>query len=525
MGMRRTKLTRELKYTSLSTRISVLLGLIILVTMGAFSAVSLVKQEKDSIDSMSRSALLLSQTTEKILRFSMLKNRRSEISKAISDIVGEQGIVSVRILNHEGIIKFSSRRSEVDEHISRANQLCENCHGRDDGHTRRAVNGFYRYHFDRTNGLIYSSLPIYNSPSCYSGNCHMSAVQEASAGAYAPGSLTRTNAVHDSSQTILGFIEITVSAKRIIANLNKSRMQLIELIIIIAIIAAVIAYLSIRTLVGKPAKRLIEGTKRVAQGDFSRDIPPGKAELGALAESFNRMQRQLLTTQSQLIQSEKLASVGKLSDEIANEINNPLTGIIVHTESLIEQAPPGNAANEDLETILQEAMKIRESVRNILSLTGGEKPSFARVDIGRIIRHAVSVLEKFSSFRNIQIITGISKALPEIPADARMLEQVFLNLLLISSENMPSGGLLNISAVHNEKEGRIEIRFTDTGRPMPDSMLHALLDVSGEAAKENVERTGISLAVCRDIVTLHRGKVYAAPQGGVGTAITIELPV
>ena len=79
-------LKTKLKHISISTRISILLGLIIVITMGVFSAFSLMKQQKDSVDSLSRSTLLLSRTTERILRLSMLKNRREEISMAIKNI-------------------------------------------------------------------------------------------------------------------------------------------------------------------------------------------------------------------------------------------------------------------------------------------------------------------------------------------------------------------------------------------------------------------------------------------------------
>ncbi len=513
----------NLKYTSISTRISILLGLIILVTMGIFSAVSLMKQEEDSIDSVSRSALLLSQTTEKILRFSMLKNRRDEISMAIRDIVGEQGILSVRILNHKGVIKFSSRQSEVDEHISRANQLCANCHDKGDDGARYPASSFYRYHLDKSNDVIYSSLPIYNSPTCYNGDCHATAAQEASAGAGSLRTVLIAHSVHDSSQTILGFIEIEVSAKRIISNLDRSRTELIALTILIALMASTVMYFSIRHLVGKPVTKLVEGTKRVAQGDFSHEISAGRAELGTLAESFNHMQRQLLSTQSQLIESEKLASVGKLADEIANQINNPLTGIIVFAESLLKRPDSGGAEKSDYETILREALRIRESVRNVLSLSRSEKPNFIAVDVAGVIRHAISVLEKFSSFRNIQIITGMPKALPKISADPGLLEQVFLNLLLLSSENMPAGGILNITATLLEKEKQIEVRFADIGKGLPDNVLQALSDQNDKL--ESVERAGISLAVCRDIISLHRGKIIAASGTGAGTSITIKLPV
>ncbi len=511
----------RIRYLSISTRISILLGLIILVTMGSFTMFSLLKQEKDSVDSLSRSTLLLSQTTEKILRLSMLKNRRDEISTAIRNIVGEQGIQSVRILNHKGIIKFSSRKSEIDEHISKTNQLCSNCHIDNDSLTVHAVSSFYSYHFNHRDNIIFSSLPIYNSRSCYTSDCHTNAANKVSAG---PQGL-QARSVHDSSQTILGFIEIEVSAKKIMANIARSRTELILLTIIIAILASTVTYFITRRLVGNPVKRLVEGTRRVAQGDFNREIPTGKAELGVLADSFNQMQRQLLATQSQLIESEKLASVGKLADEIASEINNPLTGIIVYSESLIGEAKSDSDYVGDLEIIYQEALKIRESVRNILSLARRGRPNFVPVDLNGTVNHAVSILKNLSHFRNIRIVASIPRSCPKVTADPMLLQQVFLNLFLIFSDSMKAGGILNVSASHLDREGTVEIRLSATGGSIHQSVLDALSN-QGEVRNSDIfEKSKISLSVCKDIISIHRGRIYSSAEPGAETSLVIELPV
>ena len=519
------KIPFGLKYISISTRISILLGVVILVTMGVFSTISLIRQQHDSVDALNRSTLLLGQTTEKILRLSMIKNKRDDISAAIRDIVGSEGIRSVRILNHEGIIKFSSRRSELEQHISRANRLCANCHTGGDTGAVHTVSRFYSHHLDERNGIVYSSLPIYNSPSCYNSDCHITASAEARSNNGRPAAAQIVHHVHSSSETILGFIEIEVSAKRIMANLARTRSQLIILTIVIAVAASAITYFSIRYLVGKPVRRLVDGMRRVAQGDFSREIPSGRAELGFLADSFNQMQRQLLSTQSQLIESEKLASVGKLADGIANEISNPLTGIIIYTESLIAKSKLGDSERAECDIILREAMKTRESVRNILSLTRKDKPEFRTVDIVPTVRHAITVVEKLPNFRNIRITTSMQRDLPHVSIDPGMMEQVFLNLLMIFSENMPEGGILNISSLLVEKDRKIEIRFADAGKTIPDNLLQAIAEQIEYRDSEKIGRTEISLSVCKDILALHRGKIRAGAGAEAEASIIVELAV
>ena len=136
------KLPDKIKYLSISTRISIFLGLIILLAMGLFSTFSLIKQKEDSISSISNNTGQLSQTIEKILRVSMLKNRREDISLAVNNIIGSEGIKSIRILNHQGTIKFSSRKSEINENVSQKSTLCTSCHSTDNHKKIKDIQNF-----------------------------------------------------------------------------------------------------------------------------------------------------------------------------------------------------------------------------------------------------------------------------------------------------------------------------------------------------------------------------------------------
>lgn len=491
--------------------------------MGAFSTFSLIKQKEDSIDSIGHNTRQLGQTIEKILRVSMLKNRREDISLAVNNIVGKDGIVSIRILNHDGIIKFSSQPHELNKNISRKNDLCLGCHKQGSNIADKNIKNFDLFRIDNENNLIYSSLPIYNAPTCYHSDCHSSAEQPAKPEDKNLKAASTGNAFHDSTKTVLGFIEIEVSIKKVISSLNSTMSELILFTVLFALLASVISYFSIRYFIGKPVKNLVEGTRRVAEGNFDLEIPPGKAELKLLADSFNRMQKQLLNTQTQLIESEKLASIGKLADEIANEINNPLTGIIIYSESLIKESDPADGKNNDYEIIRQEAFKIRESVRNILSLARMDKPDFNLIDIGRVIRYSASIAERFSNFRNIKINCMLPKSLPQVSADPALIEQLFLNLLLISSESMAAGGIIDISASHPEGN-ELRIIYSDTGKEIPEGILKKIFNPYHSPALENFEKLAISLTVCKDIIEMHKGKLQINTSAA-GNSITINLPV
>ena len=106
-----------------------------------------------------------------------------------------------------------------------------------------------------------------------------------------------------------------------------------------------------------------------------------------------------------------------------------------------------------------------------------------------------------------------------------MLEQVFLNLLLISSESLPNGGILNITAIHSEGIKEFEINFNDTGKGIPENILQEIFNPSENTRLQDFEKTGISLTVCKDIIEMHGGKLIVNSKSGSGSTITIKLPV
>ena len=152
----------KLKHINISTRISILLGLVIILTMGVFSTLSLIKQENDSIEIIKNNSNQLCATIEKILRFSMLENRRNEITLALKDIVGKYDIRTVRILNHKGLIKFSSKQSDINQQISQSNPRCSGCHTNKDNMLESSAKNFVNYRIDKQKNMVYNFLPIYN---------------------------------------------------------------------------------------------------------------------------------------------------------------------------------------------------------------------------------------------------------------------------------------------------------------------------------------------------------------------------
>ena len=153
-----------------------------------------------------------------------------------------------------------------------------------------------------------------------------------------------------------------------------------------------------------------------------------------------------------------------------------------------------------------------------------EKLNFVPVDIEALTDHAISIVRKLSNFRNIRIVKTIPRDFPKANADAGLLEQVVLNLLLVFSDSMQAGGILSISATHSETDRKIEIQFTDKQGTIPESVVQALSERVITPESGGNARTTISLSVCKDIMALHNGLIYFHSEAGTGTSITISLP-
>ena len=177
---------------------------------------------------------------------------------------------------------------------------------------------------------------------------------------------------------------------------------------------------------------------------------------------------------------------------------------------------------KDIKLIQQEALKIRESIRNILSLTKYEKPIFKSIDLNELILRTISVVEKFSNFRNIKIIAQTIKTLPNISADAGLIEQVFLNLFLLLAESMPTGGVINVATYLSNNN--IEISLRDTGKGISSDTLKKIFLSDKALNLDNFEKSELSLAVCKNIIEMHKGRINFSSTD-VGNSIKIILPI
>jgi len=240
-------------------------------------------------------------------------------------------------------------------------------------------------------------------------------------------------------------------------------------------------------------------------------------------KELERSHRQLKETQHQLIQSEKMASLGQLSAGIAHELNNPLGGILLYANMLEEEMKASDPRREEITTIAKEATRCREIVRSLLNFARQTRLHPEDTDINSLLKDIASICKREieAQANEIEIRVELESHLPSCSVDANQLKQALLNIALNGIEAMPEGGVLTMRSFATDGGVRIEIE--DTGCGIPEENLPRIFDPFFTTKKIG-KGTGLGLATAHGIIKMHRGNIQVQSRVGKGTKIIITLP-
>jgi signal transduction histidine kinase len=278
-------------------------------------------------------------------------------------------------------------------------------------------------------------------------------------------------------------------------------------------------------------------TKKIARGDFAESIVvKGHDEIASLAESFNQMEDKLDQTmtaldeiikklrekQSQLVEAEKLASIGKLAAGIAHEINNPLTSVLTFSNLMLEQCPPDDPRHPRLKLMVKETERARNIIRQLLNFGRESVIRPVKINVNQPVTEITESLVAQEAFKDIELSMQLADGLPEVYADPAQLGQVVLNLLLNAVHAITPPGRIEVATAL--VSGHIEIRFSDTGKGIPPENLHKIFDPFF-TTKSASKGTGLGLAVSYGIIKKHGGDIAVESTLGKGTTFIVRLPV
>jgi signal transduction histidine kinase len=241
-------------------------------------------------------------------------------------------------------------------------------------------------------------------------------------------------------------------------------------------------------------------------------------------ERLLRVLDELGRTQTQLLHSEKLASVGVLAGGVAHEINNPLMVVLGRTELALQRPDLPPEMRRNLETIKGETERISEIVRGLLAFSRrSQHDAVEPVDVSEVLERTLALTEHQMRTENIQVVREFAPDLPRIEANAGQLQQVFMNLIINAFQAMSGGGTLRLTT-RPGSERTVVVEVTDTGSGIPPDQLPHIFDPFF-TTKEESKGTGLGLAITHHIVTDHGGEIEVRSEVGQGTQFTVELPL
>ncbi len=483
----------------------------------------------DLLGQLERSTALLADAVQTSAQESMLDARPAHSYAMLSRVAELDGVQRVRVLDKAGRITFSTEPGDGGV-LVKSEGACRACHAAPQPRSVAPARERARILDGRQGRTLALTAPIHNSARCSTADCH----------------------VHPPGRQVLGLLEIGVSLEPLEATVLTFRRGFVALLAGAVVVVAALLYLFGRAEVVEPVAALLEGTRRVARDDLDVEVRVhARGEMGVLAASFNEMTRALRrlegelwslnagleeevrartaaleAAQEQLVRTEKLSSLGKLSASIAHEINNPLAGILTFAKLVsrtLEEGPPDDATRaglrRNLALVEREAQRCSAIVRNLLDFARERPIAQKALDVNAALDEALSLVANQIAMQGVALHRTHAE-LPPVLADFGQLRQAFVNVVMNACEAMGRGGRLEVAT--RTSGGTNEVVIADTGPGIAPERLRKIFDPFFTTKEKG---TGLGLSVVYGIVERHGGSIDVESRVGEGTTFTFRLPV
>ena len=259
---------------------------------------------------------------------------------------------------------------------------------------------------------------------------------------------------------------------------------------------------------------------------LSRAIPIQDADgQELLYQGFNVDITALEQMREKLNRSQRLATLGQVAAGIAHEIRNPLVGIGSTTSILMEDFSPDDSRYEDLSTILKETRRLDRIVNQIVDYARPRELNPTPFHMPALVNETMELLDTSMEKKQIQSSVAAEPTLPVLEADRDQIKQILLNAFQNAIDALPPKGKLHIEVKEETRGGvkGIVTNIQDNGKGIPAGDLIKIFDPFFTSGKER--GTGLGLAICRNIIETHGGNIHATSQIGVGTVLSVWLPL
>jgi signal transduction histidine kinase len=228
----------------------------------------------------------------------------------------------------------------------------------------------------------------------------------------------------------------------------------------------------------------------------------------------------------QLLQAQRLSSVGTLASSVAHEFNNILTTIINYAKLGLRAAGDDQARSQALDKILKGSQRAATIISSMLGFARGTSSQRQMTDLAALVDEVLVLTEKDLSKHRIQVEKKYHGR-PQAPVVPAQIEQILINLIINARQAMPRGGRLRIEVRDNLRSQMAEVRITDSGVGIPPEQLRLIFEpfyTTKEPDEHGHGGSGLGLSVCRQIIEQHHGRIRVESLVGKGSTFTVKLP-
>ena len=513
---------------SLAGKLILSIGVLILLGGGIswYTLISTGKRNlmKDTLEN----ATAYSDLVKKSTRYSMLTFHREGIQHTLEEIGSRKGIKGLRIFNRIGTIAYSSVKSELGHKVDRTDAACTGCHNSEPSPAQILAHERQWIIHDMAGDRVLTFIePLYNEPSC-AASCH----------------------AHPEQQKVLGILQTDFSLAAVDKTIRRQTIDITLYAIAFMTLSAFALYFVLRRLVLKPLSAVDIAMEHVAEGDLQQSLKiTSEDEMGRLASTFNSMTKELADSrqktedwtksleegiakkteelrrsQDKLIQAEKLASLGRLTADVAHEIRNPLTALGGFARRLHKIAD-GEKEKEYAAIVLTEVDRLERILKDVLTFSRDARSHLEKHNIGEIIRDTLKIYEDLCRDQSIGIEINTGENLMPVLIDRDQVRQALDNLITNAVDAMPDQGRLTISAGREEIHDvtYMFLQVTDTGSGIPSRNIPLIFEPFF-STKTTGHGTGLGLSITRKIMEEHGGFVKVESEEGKGTSFTLYFP-
>ena len=335
---------------------------------------------------------------------------------------------------------------------------------------------------------------------------------------------------HSKSLKTLGYVIIDYSMEEVYKNIKytKNFGQIFTFLLLVTTLFVMI--LVHYKFVRKSLKHFQTSISKIEQGDLDERVKISEQnELGNLAKSFNNMVEKLQQTQEklqachqkELLNAQKLATVGEMAASLAHEIKNPITGIANAIEIIVQETEELEKKSI-LEEIKRQAQRVNKAINDLLQFSRPVELYLEKGDINTIINSCVSFLKNHIQDKEITFQFNLDKTIPPFRFDHIQIENSLYNLGLNAIQAIPRSGMITIITSWSRKDKVVWIKIQDTGVGIPEDHLTKIFKPFFTTRHKG---TGLGLAITKDIIERHGGEIWAENRMVGGSSFNIMLPL